>query len=172
MRFAEEDLLPGLAAIGGLEDAAVVIGPEQVAQGGDVNDVGISRMNAHRADVIGILQPHVLPGFAGIRGLVDAVAIGSIAADVGLAHADIDRVGVRFRNADRAHRSGFELAIGNRNPVGPSIVGSPYTAACPAEIVHARLRGHARDSHGAAASKRADIAILQLLERVEIGLRR
>ena len=43
-----------------------------------------------RAD-LAFLLPDVLPGLAGVGGLVDAVAGRDVAADVGLAGADVDR---------------------------------------------------------------------------------
>ena len=95
-----------------------------------------------------------------------------IAADVRLAHADIDDVGVGFGNSDGAHRSGLELAVGDRHPVHAAIDGFPDSAAGGAEVVDIGLRGDARDSHHAAAAEWADVAILEFLERIEVGLRR
>src|SRR5207302_517730 len=52
----EQHLFPGLAGVGGLEDAALGVGPPGVAQGGDVNDVGVLGVNDDPADVPGVPQ--------------------------------------------------------------------------------------------------------------------
>ena len=50
-------------------------------------------MDDHLADLT-FLFPDVLPALAAVGGLVDAVAGGDIPADVGLARADVDDVGL------------------------------------------------------------------------------
>src|SRR5947209_2330565 len=69
-------LYPGHAAVYGLVEAALFVRSPEVAQGGDVDDVRILRMDGDGADVVRIGQAHVAPGFAGVGGLVDAVAPG------------------------------------------------------------------------------------------------
>ncbi|MEI2616302.1 MAG: hypothetical protein V9F06_01525 [Thermomicrobiales bacterium] len=69
-------------------------------------------------------QPEVLPGLAAVGGLVDAVAVGDVAADGRLAHADVDDVGVGLGNGDRAHRGALEEAVGDVPPVLTAVVGS------------------------------------------------
>ena len=102
----EEDLLPGLAAVGGLEQAAFLVGAVEPAQGADVDDVGIFRMDGDAADLEGLLQAHVLPGLAAVGGLVNAVAVGDGVAWVVLAGADPDDVAVGGSHADRADGDG------------------------------------------------------------------
>ena len=53
---AREDLLPGLAAIGGAVDAAHFVRPPEMAQRGDVDDVGILGMHADGADGLAVLE--------------------------------------------------------------------------------------------------------------------
>src|SRR5262249_23710215 len=69
-----QNLLPGLAAIGRLEDAALFVGREQVAQRRDVDDVRVDRVDDDASDVLAVLQAHVLPGAAGVGRFVNAVA--------------------------------------------------------------------------------------------------
>ena len=44
----------------------------------------------------------MLPRFTRVDGFVNSVALHDAAAQLGLAHADVDDVGVRFRDRDRA----------------------------------------------------------------------
>ena len=87
-----EDQLPGLAAVGGAIDAALRVGGEGIAQGGDVDDVGIRGMDADGGDLADVAQADEGPGLAGVGGLVDAAADGDVAADFGGAGAGVDHV--------------------------------------------------------------------------------
>src|SRR5205823_10502108 len=51
------------------------------AEGGDVGDVGILRIDPDLGDLPGLDQAHVGPGLPGIGGLVDPVAMRDVAAD-------------------------------------------------------------------------------------------
>src|SRR5262249_57247019 len=62
----EEDFLPRLAAIRGLEKTAVRVGAVQPAQGADVDDVRVLGMDDDSADLERLLQTHVLPRSAAI----------------------------------------------------------------------------------------------------------
>src|SRR5207244_4737274 len=90
------------AAVGGLEQAALLVRPPDVAQGGDVDGLGILGVDDDLADVLRVAQAHVLPGLAAVGRFVDAVAPGDAIAGVGLAGADPDDVGVRLRHGDAA----------------------------------------------------------------------
>src|SRR5579859_2719630 len=74
----EEDLLPRLAAVGGLEDAALVLRLVHLAGSANVNDVGIGGMHQHARDASSFLQPHVMPCASGVGGFVSAVADGHV----------------------------------------------------------------------------------------------
>src|SRR5205823_422457 len=58
---AEQHPLPGLAAIPGAEDPALVVGPERVAERGDEHDIRVSRVDDDGADVPAVAQTQVLP---------------------------------------------------------------------------------------------------------------
>src|SRR5258708_23163255 len=106
----EQHTLPALAAVAGAEERALVIGAERVAERGDERDIRVSRVDDDGADVRGVAQTQVLPGPAGIEGLVYAVAIGDVAARAGLAGADIDDVVIRVGDRDRSNRGDLLLA--------------------------------------------------------------
>ena len=169
-RSRKSTLLPGFAAIGGAVDAALVVGSAEMAERGDVDDVGIAGMDDNATDVVGVRETHVLPCFAAIDGFVDAVAIGSIAAHAGFAHAGVDDVGVGFGDRDRAHRAGVELAVGDGQPGCSGIGGLPNTAAGGAEVIGGGLGSDAGNGDSAAAAEGADLAVLERLEGVEVYL--
>src|SRR6185437_2023963 len=82
-----QDLPPGPAAVGGFEDAALGVGTPEVADGGHVDGIGVGGVDDDAADVVGVLEAHVLPVAAAVGGLVYAVAPGRALAVVGLAAA-------------------------------------------------------------------------------------
>ena len=67
-------------------------------------DIRIFRIDDDRADVAGISQANVSPGASAVDRLVDAVAVGNIAANACFARADVDDVVVARRYRDRADR--------------------------------------------------------------------
>jgi hypothetical protein len=163
---AREDLLPGGAAVGGAIDAAHFVRPPEMAERGDVHDVGILGMDAHRADGLAILQPDIAPRLAAVDGFVDAVAVGGIAAHAGFAHAHVDHVGVGIGHRDGAHGTGLELAVGDRQPGAAAVGGLPDAAAHAAEVVDVGLRGNAGDGDHAASAERSHQAEAERLRKV------
>src|SRR6185437_3451171 len=96
------------------------------------------------------------PGLAGVGGFVDAVADGEIRAVQALAAANVNDVGIRGRDGNRADGAGG-LVVKDRLP-GPSvIVGLPHTAIANAYVKDAGLRGHAADSASASGTVGADV---------------
>ena len=73
-----------------------------MAQGGDKSGVRIFGVDDDCADMLGIPQANVLPGFAAINRLVYPVAIRHIAANAGLTRTHVNDVMVRVGYRDRA----------------------------------------------------------------------
>src|SRR5262249_37937778 len=113
---ALEDLFPGGAAVGGAVDAAHFVRAPEVAERGAIDDVRVLGVNADGADMVGILKADVAPGVAGVDGLVDAVAVGGVAADAGFTHTGVNDVGVGIGDGDGTDGAGFELAVGHGDP--------------------------------------------------------
>ena len=164
-----EDLLPSLAAVGGTEDAALFIGAGHVAERGDVDDVGILRMDADAADLLGVGESDVFPGAAGVGRFVDTVAVRGIAADAAFAHAGVDHVGIGIGYGDCADRAGLELAVGDGIPIGAAVGGFEDAAAGGAEIIDQWLCGDACDGDHAAATERSDETEFELFVGVGRG---
>ena len=70
----ELDIGPGLAAVGGLVQAAFLIRAEKVADRGDVYDVRIFRIDDDAADALRFLQADVGECFAAVGRFVDSAA--------------------------------------------------------------------------------------------------
>ena len=133
---------------------------------------GILRVDGDPADLSRVGEADVLPRAAGIDRLVDAVAVREVAAEAGLAHADVDHARVRRRDRDGADRAGLHVAVGDRAPGDAAIVGLPDAAAGGAHVVDVRLTGNAGHRGDAAAAVRTDAAPAERLEqRRAIGMR-
>ena len=136
----EENLRPGLAAIGCTKDASFWIRSVRMTECGDIDDVGVCRMDNHFADGAGVAQPDVLPRFAGIDGLINAVALRDIPTQASFTGTGIDHVGVGRSNSDCADVAGL-FVIEDRFPSSGAIGGFPDTAADRAEIPSIRIAG-------------------------------
>src|SRR5262249_11813265 len=153
---------PGLAAVAGPIDAALGIGAEGMAQYCRESHIGIGWMDDHAAD-LSFLDPDVAPRLAGVGGFVDTVAGCNVAADVGLAAADVDHVAMA-RGPGNAADGGDGLVVEDRFPVAPTVRGFPDPAGRRRGVIGQRIAGNATGSRHAPARRRADGTILEMLE--------
>ena len=103
-------------------------------------------MDADPSDRVGVGQAEVPPALPGIVRAVDAVALEDVGAQLHLAHADVDDVGVGRRDRDRADRGAADLPIGHRSPCGPAVGRLEQPSSRRAEVVLERSLDMAR--HG------------------------
>ena len=127
-----EHALPVIAAVGGLVDAALVVGPVGVAQHADVQGLCIRRVNENAADLARIVEADVLPGCSSVVAAIHAVAGGEIGADVGLACAHVDHLGIGRRDGKRAD-GGDGLVIEDGLPHRAGVGRLPHAAVDAAE---------------------------------------
>ncbi len=163
----EQNLAPRLAAIGGLEDAAVRAGDEHVAHRRSVGHVRVLRIDHDIADRVRVAEPGVLPRPAGIGRPVDAVTGDERAADVALARPHVDHVRVgrcHGHGADAVARAG-QRAIGDVLPLQAVIGALPDAAVDAAHVEQVRVAGHAGDGDDAASDVGTDTAPLQRAHR-------
>ena len=166
----EQNFLPGGAAVGGAINAALGAGCVHMSQGRDVDDVRVRGVNDDGADLPRIRQADMGPVLPAVHRLPHAVAVGNVAADAGLAGADVERVVVGVGDRDGADR-GERLFIGERLPGRARVVGLPHAAGDASEIERAGLARHAGDRHNAAAAIRTDASPLHPAEeRLVVGL--
>src|SRR5258705_82343 len=167
--IAEQHPLPGLAAVAGAEDPALLVGAERVPECGDERDVRVSRINDDGTDVARVAQTEVLPGLAGIERLVYPVAIGDVAARAGLAGADIDDIVIRVSDRDRAYR-GDLLLVEDRLPGAAGVGALPDATGYRTEIPGRRITRNAAHGDRPATAERTDLAPFHGAEELRIDL--
>ncbi len=147
-----EDGLPRLAAVGGLVEAAIAARRPERPDRGHVDHVRVARIDDDVLDVLGVLEPHALPGLAGIRRLVDAVAEGDAALVVVLAGAEPHHVRVLGVDGHRAERV-RAVILEDRRPGVAAILGLPEIAGRRRRIPDVRVPGIDRDVGNAAGGQ-------------------
>ena len=157
-----DDLLPGLAAIGGAEKAALFIRAVGMAEHGGEDSIGIARIDGERGNLQAIAQAEMSPGFSGVSRFVDSVADREIGAMQAFAAGDINNVGIRRRYCDGADRL-RGLVVEDGCPGAAVVVRLPNSAVDLAHVENIRLAGNASGGAGAASAKRADHAPMQIL---------
>jgi hypothetical protein len=65
-----------------------------VADGGDVDAVGVAGIDADSGDLASVFKADRRPGGACVGGLIGAMAYLDVVADAGRAGADVDDVGI------------------------------------------------------------------------------
>ena len=171
LRVDVELTLPVLPAVDGLEYAALFVGTPFMPHPARVDDIGIVGVDANPRDPIGILEADVRPRIAAIVRPVHAIAERGVVAWVLLARADVDDLGVRRRQLDRADRDDV-LLVEDRLP-RRAAVGRFEDAAVGARHVHrVRIAGNPDDHrHAAGLVGGADVTERQALQRVDLGRR-
>src|SRR5437867_2420937 len=152
-----ENFFPRFAAIARAEDAALRVSAVGMAEGSDEGDIGIGRMDNDGADVAGVFQADVVPGFAAIVGTIDAITEGDVAADASFATAHVDDIRIRIGDGNGANRGGG-LLLEERIPGVATVGGFPNAAGDSAKIESVRLARHTGDGQRASATEGTDEA--------------
>ena len=92
-----------LTAVGGFEDAALGVASIRMSERRDKHDVGVARIDADLGDRLRLLESDVGPALSAVGAPVHAIALHDITAKLRLTHSDVDDVGVRLGDGDRAH---------------------------------------------------------------------
>ena len=139
------NFLPALAAVASAENATFGVFAVSMPESGNEGDIRIRGVDDDFADVARVLQANVVPGLAAVVRTVDAVTEGDVAANAGFACADINDVGIGFRDRDAADGGGG-LLVEKRIPGNAAVRGFPNAAGNRAKIVSVRLAWNT--SHG------------------------
>ncbi len=166
-----EHLLPGLSAVHRLEHAALGVRFERVAHRRHPDDVGVGGVDAHRADLAGVVEAGECPGRAAIGRLVDAAPGRHVAPDAVRSGAEIDDVRVGVRHADAAGRTERDLAVGDGRPGGSGVGRAEHSAAGDAHVERPGLRRHAGHRGDPPAPRRTDQAVSKSREERRIDAR-
>ena len=161
-----QGFLPRLAAVGRFVNTPVLVVRPFVSRGGDVDNVGVGRMNHDPRDRVRAGQAHVGPGGTGVGRLVDSGTRHRAAKDVRLAQPDPHRVLVRGRDGDVTDRCGNAM-LEDRCPGGSLVVCLPDAARSGGDVDRVALATRRRDchiGHTAADVRRAEELPLEVLE--------
>src|SRR4029078_2289180 len=150
----EEDFLPGLAAVGRLEDTAFSVRLERVSDRGNPNDIWLGRVNTHRGDLSGVVQAGEAPRISAVGRFVDASTRRDIAPDVVGARPEIDDIRIRLRHRNRPGGCDRYFAVRDRHPARAGLRRSEDAATRDSHIEGTRLRRHARHRRDAASTRR------------------
>ena len=164
--------LPGLAAVGALEDAALFAGHAVFAERRDEDDVRVGRMDADLRDRLRLAEADVRPRLAGVRRLVDAVAGLDVAADARLPHPDEHDVRIGFRDRDRADRTAVDLPVRHRKPALTAVDRLPQAAAGLPGVGLLGPPLDAADRDRSSCARRTDATPLERLQHERIESRR
>src|SRR5208337_8096 len=159
-----ENLVPGLAAVGGSENPPFRVRTKGMTQRRHKNYIGIARVHDHFADGARIFQANGLPGFSRIHRLPDAIALRNISANAGFASPYINDVRVGDGNGNTADRR-RSILVKNRRPGVGTVGGFPHAATSRTEIVGRRVAGNSGCRQRAATTKRTDRTVLHSLEQ-------
>src|SRR6266850_1957076 len=150
-----ENFFPVFAAVASTKDAAFGVRAVGMAESGDEYDVWIRGMNDELADVPGVLQSDIGPGFPGVIRTIDAVAEGDISADTSFAGSRINNVGIGIRDRDAANGRGG-LLLEERIPGDASVRGFPNSACDGAKVIGIGLARDSGDGQNASSAKGPD----------------
>ena len=165
---ATQDLVPGIAAVGGFVQAAVATAGPERSLGRHVNRVGVLGVYPDHADMFRLLQAHIGPGLATIQALVDTVAVTDVATGDILPAAHPNGVMVIGVNGDRTDGIGT-FGVKHALPGGAGINRLPDPAATDGHVPDAAVL-RVQDNIGDAAGHqgRANITHFQAFEGLSI----
>src|SRR5207237_419135 len=135
-----ENLLKGLATVGGSKDTALLVRSVGMAEGGDEEPIRILRVDGDHRDHLRVVQAEVRPRLAGVGRFIHAVTDGEVGTNYACAAADVDDVRVGGGDGDGADRAGA-LVIEERVPGRAVVGGAPDAAVIEADVRDVRLAG-------------------------------
>ncbi len=164
-----EHLLPGLAAVRRLVDAAVRVAVPEMAGGAGPDGVAVGRAHLDAGDALGVLEADPLPGVAAVGGLVEAVPDRGAVAGPRLAGAHPDLLRVLGIDGDGADR--LVVVVEDRLEDEAAVGRLPDAAAGRSDIDRERILAYGVDRRDAAAhAGRTEGAGLDAAEGIGIDL--
>ena len=144
LRIHVQDLLPVRPAVGGLVDAAVLIGAPLAPEDAGVDDVRVLRVDDEARDLVRLLEADVRPVIAAVDGLVHAVAHRRVVARIPFARADVDDVLVARRDGHGPNGASARL-VEDRGEGVAAVRRLDDAAVCARHVVGERVARHADD---------------------------
>ncbi len=119
-----EDLFPCLATVGGFKNAALLVVGVLMAKGSNIHDVIILRIDDDAADVVSVVESHVLPCATRVDRFKYPRPGKRTTCHVRFTSADPDQVRVLVRYRDDRDR-GSRLVLKDRFPSRAIVEGFP-----------------------------------------------
>ncbi len=151
----------------GSKDSTFFVGAIAMAERGYEDDVGIFGMHQNAADLEGVAQAKIAPGFAGVGGFVDSIAKCDVGAHVGFSGSDVDGVGVGRRDGESSNGSDG-LLVENGCPGPARVGGMPDSSIHGSEIIFGGT-GDACGGDSAASAVGSDETPFETGERRDLG---
>src|ERR1700719_1535426 len=123
----------------------------------------ILRIDDDGRDLVGISQPQMCPGFAGVRRFVNSVPGRQIRPLETFTAADVNHVGIGFGYRQGSYRAG-RLIVKNGHPRITKIGGVPHTAVYGSHIKDIWLAGYTTDRHRATSAERTNTTPAHLVK--------
>ena len=117
---------PGIATIQCAVNSALGIFPKQQSRSCHKNILSILRIDGNACNIIGMLQPQILPGEATIGGAKQSVSRVTVAAGISLSRTHINRVGSVGINCQCSDGKRL-VKIEHRCPFHTAIAAYPHT---------------------------------------------
>src|SRR5579859_7008803 len=99
----EENLVPGLASVGGAKDSAFRVRAKWMAERGHIHDIRVLRIDDYFTDCPRIAKTNIFPRLPAVDRLVHSVAMRNVAANAGLARAHVHHVWIRRSDRQAAN---------------------------------------------------------------------
>ncbi|MGA9575035.1 MAG: hypothetical protein WBS20_13945 [Lysobacterales bacterium] len=142
-----------------------------MAERGDEHHVRVAWIDQHAGDLPAVLQANVRPVLAGVDGFVHTVTVGDVGTHVRFAAAHVDRLWIGRCERQRTDRADI-LAVEDRLPGAPGIMGRPHAATDRTEIKIPVVTRDPRHGQHATTTERPDQPPIQVLKqrRVDRGM--
>lgn len=121
----EQHLAPALAAVVGLEDAALRVGAEQMSGSRHPDHVIVVRVDDDAGDRLRFLEANAFEALSGVGRLIDAVAVRRALTVVGLPRADPNDIRVALADREIAN-GGYRVGVEDWLPGGSVVRRLPH----------------------------------------------
>src|SRR5262249_55759926 len=140
------------------------VGTVRMAESGDVDDIGVPRIDLNAPDLLAVAEPDEVPGLARVARAVHAATLSDVRAHVGLARADVDHARIRSSDREGGDRADGHV-IEDGLPRAARVEALPNSSVHGSEIEVVGLVANSRSRQHAASTERSDEPPIKLLKQ-------
>src|SRR6185437_13369165 len=168
----EKHAAPGLAAVGGLVHAALLVRSEKMPHNGHPHDVRVPRVHDDPGDVPAVFQSQVVPAASAIVAAPDTTQVfGDVVPQCALSFTCIYDGLIGWRNG-YGPDAAAEESVRDVLPVTSAIGSLPEASPGSSEIKGVLIGEAATDGIGPAATERPDQPVLQRGKKGRVSVAR